>query len=80
MVVTADGVVLGTLGPAELAAAAADSRAADVMAPGPSTYRPDVPATELLERLLRKRLGSALVTTPEGRLIGLFRRDDAMTL
>lgn len=77
VVVNRDGVVLGTLGQAELSAAGPGSRAADVMAPGPSTYRPDVPVAELLERLQRKRLGSALVTTPEGRLIGLFLAEDA---
>lgn len=79
VVVNGDGVVLGTLGRAELAAAGPGSHAADVMAPGPSTYRPDVPVPELLERLQRKRLGSALVTTPEGRLVGLFLAEDAPT-
>ena len=80
VVTDADGVVLGVLGQAQFAGAGNDRRAADVMAAGPSTYRPDVPVTELLEQLLRKRSASALVTTAEGRLVGLFLRDDAMAL
>jgi hypothetical protein len=48
----------------------------DVMQPGPKTYRPDTPLTEFVERLARRRLTSALVTYPEGVLIGIaFRRE-----
>jgi len=54
-------------------AAPADS----VMEPGPSTVRPDTPAPELLARLAERDLRTAIVTTPAGRLLGVFDRSDA---
>jgi CBS domain-containing protein len=81
VVVNEEGIVLGRLFARELrAGAGSPARAGDVMRPGPSTYHPDMPAAELLEQLLRRRLKSALVTTPEGRLLGLFLTADAMAL
>jgi CBS domain-containing protein len=47
-----------------------------LMEPGPSTYRPDVPVREIMAQLLDRNIESAPVTTPEGRLIGLFLRED----
>ena len=70
VVVTADDVVLGMLEPKALKASE-DMRVEGVMRPGPSTYRPDVPTKELLDKLQPKGLHRALVTTPEGRLIGV---------
>jgi CBS domain-containing protein len=70
VVVTADGVVLGMLEPKALKASEG-MRVEGVMRPGPSTYRPDVPTKELLEKLQPKGLHRALVATPEGRLIGV---------
>jgi Mg/Co/Ni transporter MgtE len=43
---------------------------------GPSTVRPDTPADQLAKRLRAADLRTALVTTPEGQLIGVARRDD----
>jgi hypothetical protein len=43
------------------------------MIPGPSTVRPSIDA--LLERICRRNLTSLFVTTPDGRLVGLVRRD-----
>jgi len=55
--------------------------AEQVMEPGPSTYRPNVPADELVERLRKADLHTALVTTSEGELIGMaFREDMEATL
>jgi CBS domain-containing protein len=71
VVVTADDVVLGMLEPKALTASG-DVRVEEVLRPGPSTYRPDVPVDELLEKLKPKGLHRAVVTTPEGRLIGVF--------
>jgi CBS domain-containing protein len=70
VVVTADDVVLGMLEPKVLKASEG-KRVEEVMRPGPSTYRPDVPTKELLEKLQPKGLHRALVTTPEGRLMGV---------
>jgi Mg/Co/Ni transporter MgtE len=46
------------------------------MESGPSTVRPDTPADQLAQRLREKDLSAAIVTTPEGQLIGVTRRED----
>ena len=48
----------------------------DVMEEGPSTVRPDKPAADLAKGLLEGELHFAIVTDPEGRLIGVVRRRD----
>ena len=53
-----------------------DTPAEQLMESGPSTVRPDTPADQLAKRLQKKNLNTALVTTPEGQLIGVTRRDD----
>jgi CBS domain-containing protein len=53
-----------------------DARAEDVMEPGPSTLRPDMTLDDVIERLRKRDLKTALVTDPEGRLLGLVRRVD----
>jgi hypothetical protein len=74
LVVSRGGVLLGRLRPA---AEGADAQTAgDVMEPGPSTIRAHAPAAELNERLHRQRLHTAIVTTPDGRLLGVVRRGD----
>jgi CBS-domain-containing membrane protein len=47
------------------------------MEPGPSTIRSDTPLRSLVERLHARDLKTAVVTTPEGTLIGVVSRDDA---
>lgn len=51
-------------------------RVEEVMEPGPSTVRPDKPVDELIARLAKQELRFAIVTTPEGRLLGVVRRDE----
>jgi CBS-domain-containing membrane protein len=46
------------------------------MEAGPSTVRPDTPADQLAQRLRDRDLKTAVVTTPEGQLIGITRRHD----
>jgi hypothetical protein len=46
------------------------------MSPGPSTVRPSIGTDALLERMRPRNLTSYLVTTPDGRLVGLVRRDE----
>jgi Mg/Co/Ni transporter MgtE len=53
-----------------------NARAGDVMEAGPSTVRPDTGAGKLLRRLEQRDLRTAIVTTPEGELLGVVRRDD----
>lgn len=72
LVVSRTGVLLGRL---RKRALEGDPRAKaeDVMEPGPSTVRPHQPLAPLLERLERRNLRTAIVTDPEGRLVGVVR-------
>jgi CBS domain-containing protein len=55
--------------------------AEQVMAPGPGTVRPNLPAEEILDRLRQRDLPSVLVTTSDGELMGMaFREDIEATL
>jgi hypothetical protein len=74
--VSEGGVVLGRV----RAAALADdpqARVEEVMEPGPPTVRPSEDLAPLLERMRRQDMPTILVTTPEGVLLGVLRRDDA---
>lgn len=52
------------------------TRIETVMDPGPVTFRPDVPALEMLERMRDEDLETAPVTSSDGTLIGLVLRED----
>ncbi len=69
-----DGVVLGRI--YESGLAGATGTAQQVMDPGPSTYRPDITAMEMAQRMEEGDLQTAPVTTSDGRLIGMVRRND----
>jgi Mg/Co/Ni transporter MgtE len=75
LVVSEGGVLLGRLRGAALEG---DPRrtAEESMEPGPSTVRPDTVPGKLAERLRSRDLRTALVTTPEGVLIGIVLRED----
>lgn len=70
-------VVAGILRFAELAASD-DTRAEDAMRPGPSTYRPHVPIAEIAEKMQKHDLATAPITRPDGTLVGVLFRDDAI--
>jgi CBS-domain-containing membrane protein len=55
-----------------LGTAAEEATAEEVMEPGPSTVRPNTAVDELTERLAKQELKTAIVTDPEGRLLGVF--------
>jgi CBS domain-containing protein len=74
LVVADDGVLLGRLRGSAMADASDDARAEDVMQPGPSTVRCDLPVEELRKRLDDKDLKTSLVSTPEGKLVGVVTR------
>jgi rhodanese-related sulfurtransferase len=48
----------------------------ELMEVGPSTVRADVRAEVLRERLAKRELSCAIVTTPDGELMGIVRRSD----
>jgi hypothetical protein len=54
-----------------------DLRAVEVMEPGPSTVRPDQQLQPLVERMHRRQAPNVIVTTPQGRLIGILVREEA---
>lgn len=74
-VVVDDGIVLGLLDAAALAAEPT-TPVADVMSPGPSTFRPSLPIDEMVAYLDEHHLDQTLVTTLDGRLVGVVRRKD----
>ena len=47
-----------------------------VMEAGPSTVRPHTAASDLAKRLADRNLRWAIVTDPEGRLLGVASRED----
>ena len=69
------GTILGRLRRSALDADP-DAPAADVMEPGPSTARADTSLESLRRRLEDRGPKTAVVTTPEGKLIGVVRRSD----
>jgi hypothetical protein len=74
-VTTADGILFGRLRKTTLEGDP-DRRAGDVMEPGPSTSRPDLEPAELLAKLQKSDLTMAVLSDPEGRLLGIVRRAD----
>jgi predicted transcriptional regulator len=75
IVVTEQRVVFGRMFKPELDGDP-KGRVGDVMRSGTSTFRPNVSAVEMLKYMDRKRHDTSLVTTPDGRLVGLVRRED----
>jgi rhodanese-related sulfurtransferase len=73
------GIVLGAVS-GEAFDAAPESTAEHVMDPGPPTIRPHVPLAEITEYLQQRDKDRILVTTAEGRLMGVLYRRDAERL
>ena len=76
VVVNEERVVLGLLRSDQLDGS--DSSVEDAMAPGPSTFRPHVFVSEMAEFMVRHDLPSTPITTGDGVLVGLLRREDAV--
>jgi CBS domain-containing protein len=75
LVTSADGIVLGRV---RASALDGDSEqvVGEVMELDPSTVRAHRAAGRLADELAEKNLRFAIVTTPEGRLLGVARRED----
>ena len=75
VVVSQERVVLGLLRANELQA---DPHLLvdQVMRPGPSTYRPFVSVADMRRTMIDRNLESSPVTTSDGKLVGLVRRQD----
>lgn len=76
VVVNEARVVMGLLRQAELESE--DGQPAErVMRPGPSTFRPYVAIEEIAHFMADHDLPTSPITTSDGRLVGLLRREDA---
>ena len=74
--VSEGGVVLGRL-PAAALEGDPLARVEEVMEPGPATVRPGKDLVALLARMRHADMPTILVTSPEGVLVGVVRREDA---
>jgi CBS domain-containing protein len=75
VVVGQDRVVLGLLRAKELQADP-HLTVERVMRPGPSTYRPFVSVEEMRRTMTERNLENSPVTTSDGKLVGLVRKQD----
>lgn len=76
IVINSERIVLGRLG--RSAIRSDESTTVEVaMTEGPSTVRPSLPLRDLIGRIVQSNQSTALVTTSEGRLVGLVTREDA---
>jgi len=76
LVTTDARVLLGRLRPTTLESAAPTATAGDAMEPGPSTLRPHEAAPDVRARLQDKGLTYAIVTNPDGTLLGTIHAED----
>jgi rhodanese-related sulfurtransferase len=74
-VVDGDGVVLGTVR-APAVGLPADTSLLEVLHPAPPSVRPSIPLDELATSMDEDGQVRVLVTTLDGRLLGLVRRED----
>jgi CBS domain-containing protein len=72
-VVNEEGIVLGALSEDEWNADPA-TPAERVMEPDPVTLRPNVSAQNAIEYLDRNERNAILITSPDGKLMGVFKR------
>ena len=77
LIVNDERILLGRVRRSALSKDQPAATVEEVLDPGPSTVRFDTPAARLIERLTAKGLHSAIVTSPTGRLLGVFHRADA---
>ena len=75
LLTSASGVVLGRA-PASALDSGSDGPVWGAAEPGPKTFRPHHSAGHVAEQLAEKDLRWAIVTTPEGRLLGVASRED----
>lgn len=76
VVVSGDQVVLGRAYASDLEDVDPGAPIEQAMTSGPSTFRPNVTAREMLRFMERHDLETALVTTSDGRLVGMVRKED----
>ena len=75
VVVNEPGIVLGLLRKSIWEGAANGVTVEQAMEPAPITFRPYVRRDEIISYMEKKKMESALVTTPDGKLLGLVRHE-----
>ena len=75
LLTTAGGTVLGRVR-ASMLDPSSDEPVWEIAEPGPKTFRPHTSAEHAATQLAEKDLRWAIVTTPEGRLLGVASRED----
>jgi len=71
IVVNEEEIVLGRVDRDQIGGP--DRTAEEAMHPGPTTVRADEPLDPLLERMRKANVTEMIVSTPEGRLLGVIR-------
>ena len=75
LVTTVGGVVLGRVRKSTLDGDP-EQRVGELAEPGPKTFRPHASAENVATQLAKRDLRWAVVTDPEGRLLGIASRED----
>ena len=70
------GIVVGRLRRKKLEAAP-ETLVEDVMEEGPTTFRPHTLLAPLVKRMQERKVGSVVITTSNGALVGVLFRSDA---
>jgi CBS domain-containing protein len=76
VVVNKERVVLGLLREKEFSLDP-EASVVEVMRNGPTTFRPNEPVVKVAKRMRERGVRTVLVTTSDGRLVGLLYREDA---
>jgi CBS domain-containing protein len=76
LVTSDDGTLLGRAPASALDRASSERPVWEVAEPGPKTFRPHTSAETVAGVLADKDLRWAIVTTPEGRVLGVASRED----
>ncbi len=77
IVVTEAGIVLGRLGRKAIRSDDDQTVVEKAMTEGPSTVRPSIGLDALVKRMQDNNLTSWVVTTADGKLVGVVRREEA---
>jgi CBS domain-containing protein len=76
VVLNGEDIVLGRI-PEKAFDLPKDTPVQEVMDPGPVTFRPGTPLEEIVERMKNARVDNVLVSTAEGKLVGILHLADA---
>jgi Mg/Co/Ni transporter MgtE len=76
LVAKGDGLLLGRVRSSDLRSAPPDTAVSRIMELAPATNRPHRAARDVAKRLADRDLRWTIITTPEGKLLGVASRED----